>query len=289
MAFAPPKRSAGDVSSTFYGKPQDYPAMENANTAPIIPTMAAANPAKVVQPVVRVVGKHGHITYQTRTPEEIAMRQSIDHMLEHLNEENGCIISKELNKAEHYKKGPKAGCPKPISGKNLLKISQHARELLNKQIRIQAGFAEREARKAKHSVVSHRVGAWKRYINAEGQADFRKIQQKGAIQKAYGRALRAHQKIVRDKILQGDIQLEGDALLGAQAVATAVRNKYIKKMSKEKGSGATLFNEAGNIVNARREVTEATGMKASSRKRLAKTGPSAAAAAAENAEEMGEA
>ena len=180
----------------FYPPPRSYEPMLDASSMPIIPIAAAANPGKLLQPVVRTVGKHGGLSLLSRTPEEIALDNSIRQMLPHLNEKYQARVRKMYFNATHFIKGKKEGQDKPVSMKNLIKVSQFARQLLARQIKVQAGGAEREARKAKNSVVSHKTGAY----NKDGT----KILSKGAAQKAFGKAKRARMKNVTAELLRGE-------------------------------------------------------------------------------------
>lgn len=258
-------------AGAFYPAARNYMPQLDASSMPIIPIAAAANPSKMLQPVVRTVGKHGGLSLLSRTPEEIALRSSIDQMVPHLNEKYAARIRSQLRNAETYVKGKKEGQDKPISMKNLVKISMHARQLLARQIKVQAGAAERESRKAKNSVVSHSRGAY--------HSDGTKILGKGAAQRAYGRAKRARVKQVTAAMLRGE-GLQGLAANGAALVGQAVRKRYVSKIRKERGVGSQIIESAAGEAAVDNDYRAQTGESiAPPRRTLAKGSPAAAAAA----------
>lgn len=256
--------SAGQM----YPVARNYNPMLNAASMPIIPTVAAANPSKMLQPVVRTVGKHGGVSYLSRTPEEIALRASIDQMLPHLNEVNAGIIRARLDKAEHYIKGKDKGKDKPVDGENLYSICMHSRELLAEQIKVQAGAAARHCRKVKRSLRHSKAGSY--------HADGTKIKAKGAAQRAYGKAKRARIKQITAEMLRGE-GLSGEAAAGAAAVGRAVRTRYVKKIRKESSVGAALIESAAGEVAVDNAYTAETGRATAPVRR---SGAAAAAAAA---------
>lgn len=221
----------------FYGAARNYDPMLNAASMPIIPIAAAANPSKLLQPVIRTVGKHGGVSYASRTPEEIMLRASIDQMLPHLNENNAAVIRDRITKMEHHMKGKKKGEERPADGETIYNICMHARELLAHQIKVQAGAAERHCRKVKRRGRNSKAGAY----NADGT----KIKAKGAAQKAYGKAKRARVKQIEAALLRGEgLDTNSPAANGAAAVSKAVRTRYLKKIRKESGLGSQLLESA---------------------------------------------
>jgi hypothetical protein len=233
----------------FYGSPTNYEPTVNSASMPIIPLAAAANPSKLLQPTIRTVGPHGGLSFLSRTPEEIAIRNSINQMLPHLNETYQARIRKQLYNAEHYIKGKKEGKDKPISMKNLVKVSQHSRELLARQIKVQAGFSERASGKAKRSVVSHSGG-----FHKNGTKIFRK----GAAKRAYGKAKRARVKAVTAALLKGQ-ELTGLALKGAKQIAEATKEKFLKKLRKDRSVGSELMEAAIGEVQIEQSRLSRTG------------------------------
>ena len=257
-----PRTILGPYTGAAY-EASDFPAQINAASLPMIPYPGAlSSDGQVRQAVVRATGTNGKPSLLTYTDEEIMLRASIDVLKPQLNEKNAAKITKLWNSATTHVKGKNKGKPRKVSAKNLLKVSMIARALLAKQQAIEARYAYRSDMAGVRSLVGH-VGGKRR----------------GWVQRAYGRAQRASQKRLRAGLLNGRFTLNGDAQRGAQAVATATRKRFLRKISKEKGVGAQLLEQASAAVQRTTEVTSGSGATRGEQRAAARAAAAANAAA----------